>query len=277
MNPPAPTPLRTLIVDDEPLGRDVVRHMLQYHPDIVVVGEAANGVKALEEIRSKQPHLVFLDIKMPKMGGLEVLQSLSSEAVLAPVVIFTTAYDEYAVQAFERCALDYLLKPFDQERFDAALQRARRHLQNSHDADFGRRLRELVVMNSSGPERDPRAKPAADSGPGRVLTRFALKEGGRVTFVSVDSVDWLEASGNYVGLHVQGKTHLIHESLASVEQALDPQKFLRIHRSTIVKVDRIKELQPFANGEFVVILHDGTRLKLSRSFRDRANEVLGLR
>jgi two-component system, LytTR family, response regulator len=271
-----PTGLRTVIVDDEPLGRDVVRHMLQSHPDIVVVGEAANGVKALEEIRAQQPQLVFLDIKMPKLGGLEVLKTLSSDSGALPVVIFTTAYDEYAVQAFERNALDYLLKPFDQERFNEALARARRHVRTAHEADFGRRLRDLIASNSFG-ALDSTPKPRHDRPPERVLSRFTLKEGGRVTFVSVDAVDWFEASGNYVGLHVQGKTHLIHETLSDVEQSLDPTRFLRIHRSTIVQVDRIKELQPFTNGEFVVILHDGTRLKLSRSFRERADEVLGIR
>lgn len=273
MSQPEPSAIRVLIVDDEPLGRDVVRHMLQFHPDVVVVGEAANGVKALEEIAAKEPDLVFLDIRMPKMGGLDLLQSLSTDT--PPVVIFTTAHDEYAVQAFERCALDYLLKPFDRERFDAALERARRYLKSSKDADFGRRLRELIATNPSA-VREDRAKPSGDAGTERRLTRFVLKEGGRITFLSVETVDWLEASGNYVGLHVGSKTHLIHETLAEVERGLDPDTFLRIHRSTMVNVKRIKELQPFTNGEFVVILHDGTRLKLSRSFRDRANEVLGL-
>lgn len=268
--------LRILIVDDEPLGRDVVRYLLKSHPDTTVVGEAANGLKALEEIRAKRPDLVFLDIKMPKLGGLEVLQTLASEGTAAPVVVFTTAYDEYAIEAFNRYALDYLLKPFDQDRFDAALERAHRHLRTTHDADLGRRLRELLGSNPDA-LAEPRTEPAPAAEGDRPLSRFTLKNAGRVTFVSAEAVDWLEASGNYVGLHVQGKTHLIHDTLAAIEQSLDPQKFLRIHRSTIVRVDRIRELQPFTNGEFIVILHDGTRLKLSRSFRDRADQLLGLR
>jgi two-component system, LytTR family, response regulator len=270
-HPPESPPLRVLIVDDESFGRDVVRHMLRSHADVTIVGEAANGTRALEEIRAKRPDLVFLDINMPKMNGLEILAALAKEN--PPAIVFTTAHDEYAVQAFERCALDYLLKPFDQERFDAALSRVRRFLQGSKDADFGRRLRELLASNPAGIAVDGAR---ASEREGQALTRFVLKEASRVSFVAVESVDWLEASGNYVGLHVGTKTHLIHQALAEIERGLDPQAFLRIHRSTIVNVKRIRELQPYANGEFVVILHDGTRLKLSRSFRERANAVLGL-
>ena len=242
-------------------------------PDITVIGEAGNGKTALEEICVHRPDLVFLDIRMPRLGGIELVDALGANA--PPVIVFITAHEAHAVQAFERCAFDYLLKPFDQERFDQTMTRIRERFRAKQDADIGRRLRE--VFDSRGMSMD---HGTANSGPGSEglerLTRFVVKEAGKVFFVPVEAAAWLEASGNYVGLHVGGKTHLIHVTLANVEQKLDPQKFLRIHRSTIVNVDRIKELQPFANGEFVVILHDGTRLKLSRSFRDRANEVLGL-
>ena len=273
MNTPETTTLRVLIVDDEPLGRDVVRHMLQCHRDVVVVGEAANGVKALEEIRAKQPDVVFLDIKMPKLGGLELLKALPTES--APVVVFTTAYNEYAVQAFERYALDYLLKPLEQERFNGALDRVRQYRRNHQDADFGRRLRELIASGAPA-MMAVGTTPSASSAVGRPLARLVVKDAGRVSFVPVESVDWLEAAGNYVEIHVGTKTHLIYETLAEMERGLDRNRFLRIHRSTIVSIDRIKELQPYANGEYVVILRDGTRLKLSRTFRERANEVLGL-
>ena len=265
--------MRVLIVDDEPLGRDVVRHMLQCHRDVLVVGEAANGVKALEEIRAKQPDLVFLDIKMPKLGGLDMLKALPAE--FSPVVVFTTAYNEYAVQAFERHALDYLLKPLEQERFNGALERVRQYRRNHQDADFGRRLRQLIASGAPAvlAENTSTSTPLPT---GRPLVRLVVKDAGRVSFVPVDSVDWLEAAGNYVELHVGSKTHLIYETLAEMERGLDRNRFLRIHRSTIVSIDRIKELQPYANGEYVVILRDGTRLKLSRTFRERANEVLGL-
>jgi two-component system LytT family response regulator len=265
--------LRTLIVDDEPLGRDVVRHMLKQHVDVDVVGEASNGVQALAEIRLRRPDLVFLDIRMPKLDGLDLIESLDAEA--PPAIVFVTAHDEYAVRAFERCALDYLLKPFDQERFDATLGRVRDHFRTREDADFGRRLREFISLRTPAPV-GAQPEPASGAGPDGMLTRFVVKNAGRVFFVPVEATDWLEASGNYVALHVNGKTHLIHETLLQVEHTLDPRRFLRIHRSTIVNVDRIKELQPYTNGEFIVILHDGTRLKLSRSFRERANEVLGL-
>lgn len=265
MNTPTAT-LRTLIVDDERHGRDVVRHMLRSHADCVVVGEAANGLQALEEIRARRPDLVFLDIRMPGLDGLALLDALAGGA--PPVVVFVTAHDTYAVQAFERSAFDYLLKPFDQERFDRTMTRVRERVRTQHEAEFGRRLREVLTAGGTPPaEREP--------APDR-LTRFVVKEAGRVLFIPLEAADWLEAADNYVGVHAAGRTHLIHDSLASLEQRLDPRRFLRIHRSTIVAVDRIKELQPFTNGEFVVILHNGTRLKLSRSYRDRANAVLGL-
>ncbi|HEY9154606.1 MAG TPA: response regulator [Opitutaceae bacterium] len=266
--------LSALVVDDEIHGRDVVKHMLKAHADITVVGEAANGAQALQEIRAKRPDIVFLDIRMPKRTGLELADALATDT--PPVIVFVTAHDGYAVQAFERSAFDYLLKPFDQERFDQTMERARARLRADRDANFGRRLRELFIEGTGSSSTPPSFPPATAAEPGR-LARFVVKDAGRVFFIPVDATDWLEASGNYVGLHVGGKTHLIHETLRVIERSLDPKKFLRIHRSTIVNVDRIKELQPFANGEFVVILHDGTRLKLSRSFRERANAALGLR
>jgi len=252
--------------------------MLKSHPDITIVGEAANGASALKEIKSKQPDLVFLDIRMPKLSGIDLVDTLKTAA--PPVIVFITAHDAYAVAAFQRCAFDYLLKPFDQERFDQTLARVRQRFRAARDADFGRRLREVLDRHAApcaglSPNAEMSAATNAETTSER-LTRFVIKEAGRVFFVPVQAADGLEASGNYVGLHVGGKTHLIHETLAHLEQSLDPRKFLRIHRSTIVNVERIKELQPFANGEFVVILQDGTRLKLSRSFRDRANAVLGL-
>lgn len=269
--------LRALVVDDESHGRDVVKHMLKRHADIVVVGEAANGVQALQEVRSKRPDLVFLDIRMPKLNGLDLVDALAME--MPPVVVFVTAHDAHALQAFERNAFDYLLKPFHQERFDRTMERVRERIRTRRDADFGRRLREVLAGYAATtlPHTASGPRPAGPQAASERLTKFVVKDAGRVFFVPVEATDWLEASGNYVGLHVGGRTHLVHETLSEIEQAIDPRKFLRIHRSTIVNVDRIKELQPFANGEFVVILHDGTRLKLSRSFRDRANAVLGLR
>jgi len=266
---------RALVVDDEVHGREVVKHMVRAHSDFSLIGEAANGVRALEEIRAKRPDVVFLDIRMPKLTGLALLDALAAE--LPPAVVFVTAHDTYAVAAFERYTLDYLLKPIDQDRFDRTLARVRERLQTKQDAHFGRLLKEILGSHGPAPARatEVRGPKAVPAGP-ETITRFVIKEAGRVFFIAVEAADWLEASGNYVGLHVGGKTHLIHETLSAIEQTLDSRRFLRIHRSAIVNVDRIKELQPFSNGEFAVILRDGTRLKLSRSFRDRANTVLGL-
>jgi two-component system LytT family response regulator len=268
-----PPTLRAMIVDDEVHGREVVRHMLKNHKDVTVIGEAANGTTALEDIRLLKPDLLFLDIHMPRPGGMEIVDALGRD--VPPVVVFITAHEKHAVEAFARRAFDYPLKPFDQERFDQTMVRVRERFRARQDADIGRRVRE--VLDPAGlPVEEARDESGPGNPTGGPLTRFVIKEAGRVFFVPVGAADWLEASGNYVGLHVGEKTHLIHDTLTNVEQTLDPRKFLRIHRSTIVNIDRIKELQPFGNSEFVVVLSDGTHLKLSRSFRDRANEMLGL-
>ncbi len=271
----SPAPLRVMIVDDEVHARDFVRHLLQRHPDVTVVGEAGNGPRALEEIRRHRPDLLFLDIHMPKQNGLELIDALGD--TVPPVIVFTTAHDDHAVSAFERCAFDYLLKPINPQRFDRTLARARERLRTRSDADLGRQLRELVDRPAAPQASPPLPTEGAPAEPATgPLTRLVIKDAGRVYFVPVASVDWLEAAGNYVAVRVGGRSHLVHETLAALEQKLDPRTFLRIHRSTVVNVDRIKELQPFANGEFIVILHDGTKLKLSRSFRERADQVLGL-
>ena len=235
----------------------------------MIVGEAGTGQQALELIRSERPDLLFLDVQMPKLSGLELLQKLGEGA--PPAVVFVTAHDAYAVQAFKHCAFDYLLKPFDQERFDQTVRRARERFQAQCDAALGQRVRSAL-----GAVTDPVGLPPAPVPVKQTLTRFVVKEAGRVTFVPVEDTDWLEASGNYVAVHALGKTHLVYDTLSNVERQLAPQQFLRIHRCTIVNVARIKELQPFTNGEFIVILRDGTKLKLSRNYRERADGVLGL-
>ena len=263
-------PFRVLIVDDEVHGRDVVRHMLRDYADFVIAGEAANGAEAVDLMISLRPDIVFLDVQMPKLNGMDVLERVGDAA--PGVVIFVTAHDRYAIDAFRHCALDYLLKPFDQERFERTLARARVRLVAERDATLGRRVRSALVAQDVPRESQPTLPGAAQ---GR-LTRFVVKDAGRVFFVPVAAADWLEAAGNYVAVHASGKAHLVYESLANLEQQLDPGAFLRIHRSTVVNIERIKELQPFTNGEFIVVLHDGTKLKLSRSYRERADQVLGL-
>lgn len=264
MNDAPASPITTLIVDDEPLGRDLLRHMLARHPDFRVVGECADGEKALAAVRRHAPQLVLLDIKMPRLDGMSLLQQLEADA--RPLVVFITAHDTYALQAFEAHAFDYLLKPFDQERFDQMLARIRRRVSEIAAAQLGQNVRHLLA----GPPPTAAARPPP-------LERIVVRESGRVYFVNVAEIEWLEAEGNYVALHVAGgRSHLVHETMATLETKLDPTRFVRIHRSTMVRIDRIKELLPHFNGEYVVLLHDQTRLKLSRSYLESARPVLGL-
>jgi len=245
-------PIRTLIVDDEPLGRQRIRHLLDREDDVAVIGECANGEEAVAAIGTHTPDLVFLDVQMPVLDGFAVLEAVG--AAQMPVVIFVTAYDQYALQAFDVHALDYLLKPFDRERFQKALERARVHLRHKDLDALSHRLQALLDQ----------AHPAKKN---TYLKRLAVKTGGQVFFLNVEEIDWIEAAGNYAGLHIKEKTHLIRETMSDLEARLSPELFLRIHRSTIVNRDRIKALKPVSNGEYVLTLHDGTRLASSRSYR----------
>jgi two-component system, LytTR family, response regulator len=255
--------ITAIIADDEPLGRDLVRHMLSAHPDVHVVAECADGEKALAAIRRHAPRVAFLDIRMPRLDGLSLLQRLAPDA--RPLIVFITAHETYAIKAFDAHAFDYLLKPFDQERFDQTVLRVRNRLQQIDEARIGQNVRDLLGSTTPLP---PATKAAFE--------RIVVRESGRVYFVSVPDIEWIEASGNYVALHVAGgKAHLVHETITAMAAKLDPARFVRIHRSTIVRVDRIKELQPHFNGEFVVILKDNVRLKLSRGFLESARTALG--
>ncbi len=244
--------IRTLIVDDEPLGRQRIRHLLDREDDVTVIGECTNGEEAVAAIGMHTPDLVFLDVQMPVLDGFAVLEAVG--AAQMPVVIFVTAYDQYALQAFDVHALDYLLKPFDRERFQKALDRARLYLRHKGLDALSHRLQALLDQ----------AHPAQKD---TYLKRLAVKTGGQVFFLNVEEIDWIEAAGNYAGLHIKEKTHLIRETMSDLEARLSPELFLRIHRSTIVNLDRIKALEPVSNGEYVLTLHDGTRLASSRSYR----------
>ena len=240
--------LRVLIVDDEPLARRRVRGLLAGARDVEVVGECAGGRAAVAAIREAAPDVVFLDVQMPELDGFGVLAEVG--AARAPAVVFVTAHDEHALRAFEVHALDYLLKPFRRERFEEALRRARAAAaRGAPDA----RLAALL-------EDRERARRRAE--------RLLVRDGGRVTFVRVASIDWLEAAGNYVKLHAGGAEHLVRETLTALEARLDPERFARIHRSLIVNLDRVAEVLPGRN-DGVVVLAGGTRLPLSRSYRDR--------
>jgi two-component system LytT family response regulator len=252
------SPTRVLIVDDEPLARERLRTLLADEPGMEVAGEAADGGSATDAIRALGPDLVFLDVQMPGSSGFDVIQQVGADKM--PFVVFVTAYDRYALRAFDVHALDYLLKPFDRERFRQALTRARQQLDRRTGGDLERRLIALV--------KD--LKPAQTR-----VDRFVVKSGGRVFFVRNDEIDWIEAAGNYVKLHVGTDSHLFRETMNSVEARLDPDLFFRIHRSHIVNIERIRELQPWFNGEYVVFLKNGTRLTLSRGYREKLQERVG--
>lgn len=250
--------LRTLIVDDEPLARERVRMMLAAHPDLTIVGECGDGQQAVQLIRDHRPDLVFLDVQMPGVDGFGVLRQLDGDPL--PYIVFVTAYDQYALKAFEVHALDYVLKPFNTERFGQALDRARATLARDEPGPVDRdRLRDMVTSL------------AAEQ---RERQRLVVKSSGRVFFVKVDDIDWIEAEGNYVRLHMGAQSHLLRETMKGMENALDPSVFFRIHRSTIVNADRIRELQPLFHGEYAVILRDGTRLVASRGPDNRLKKLL---
>ena len=250
--------IRTLIVDDEPLGRERIRTLLGGDAEIEVVGECSNGKQAVAAIEQTGPDLVYLDVQMPEMDGFAVLDAIAGERM--PAIIFVTAYDRYAVQAFEVHALDYLLKSFDRERFQDALQRAKEQIRNSREGLWNKRLAGLLEDLQVRQKR---------------LTRFVIRSAGRIFFLRVEEIDWLEAADNYVRIHVGRESHLVRQTLQSLESRLDPSRFLRIHRSTLVNVDRIRELHPLFHGDYVVKLWDGTELCLSRTYRERLTGLLG--
>lgn len=251
--------IRALIVDDEPLARERVRTLLAKETDVTIVGECANGCEAIEAIERDAPDLVFLDVQMPELDGFGVLENV--EAKRLPVVIFVTAYDEYAVRAFEVHALDYILKPFDRERFRDALDRARREIARAA-ANGGGLDKKLLALLGELQDRKRR------------LERIVIRSGGRVSFLRTDEVDWIEAAGNYVELHVGKDSHLLRETMNKLESRLDTKRFLRIHRRLIVNVERIKQLEGVTHGEYLVVLKDGTRLSSSRGYREGLQRLL---
>jgi two-component system, LytTR family, response regulator len=248
--------IKTVIVDDEPLARERLRTWLEREPDLELIAECGDGRQAVATIRRSKPDLVFLDVQMPELDGLAVLDELGD--AIPPAVIFVTAYDQFAVKAFELHAVDYLLKPFDRERFQAAVRRALERLQRPPGDAGASALTELRA--------DWRP-------PGQPAVRLAVKVEGRVLLIKTTDVDWIEAADNYVSLHVGAHTHLLRETMASIETRLDPARFLRISRSTIVNIEQIKELQPLFHGEHVVVLRDGTKLTLSRNYRDKLKDL----
>jgi two-component system LytT family response regulator len=245
--------VRVLIIDDEEMARQRLRRLLAREDDVDVIGEACDGVQAVESIRTLAPDLIFLDVQMPEVDGFAVLERLRPQT--PPAVVFVTAHDDYAVRAFEVHAVDYLRKPFDAGRFKEAFARARRRLADGEAEERARKLDALLAQVEAHP---PRSR-----------ERLMVRSDGRLYFVRIDDIDWVEAAGNYVKLHVGRDTHLMRETMAGVEKMLDRSRFLRIHRSAIVNLDRVREMQPWFSGEYTVILRDGTQLRLSRVYRER--------
>jgi len=245
-------PFTTLLVDDEPLAREGLRVLLARDPDVSAIHEARNGGEAVETIRRVRPNLVFLDVQMPEMDGFAVLQNVGAEQM--PAVVFVTAHDKYAIQAFEMNAIDYLLKPVTEERFAKALARAKSSL-NARPADEAN-LQLLSLLETI-------------AAPRRSLKRLAVRAAGKTLFVDIEDVDWIEAAENYVQLHVGRTEHLLHVTMNTLEKQLDAELFLRIHRGVIVNVRRIKEMQPVTHGEYVITLSNGVRVQSGRMYNER--------
>lgn len=256
--------MRTLIVDDEPLARERLRSLMEADGEVEVIGECADGKSAVTAIREKKPDLVFLDVQMPAMDGLSVCEAVGAERM--PPTIFVTAFDQYAVRAFDVDAVDYLLKPFDRSRFQAALQRAKDHVRQRSDAGVRNQLMSLLA---------DAGRPQTEAAAANTSERLAVKTGGKVVFLRSDEIDWIEAAGNYSRLHVGKRMHLLRETMTALEARLDPKLFVRIHRSTIINLERVRELQPYFHGDYIVILHDGTQLTLSRTHRQKLHEIVG--
>jgi len=249
--------IRALVVDDEPLGRKRVRRLLSFDPDIEIAGECVDGREAIASIKSLRPDIVFLDIQMPEADAFEVLEEIPVDSV--PLIVFVTAHDSYALKAFEVSAVDYVLKPFDRERFERAVARAKTRLTSDQSGQVRQQTLDML--------KELRARASHPD-------RFVVKAQGRAFLVKIQDIDWIEAEGKYVRLHVGKEAHLLRESIGTIEERLDPKQFPRIHRSTIVNIDRIRELQPWFHHEYKVVMRDGTELTLSRGCRKRLSELL---
>jgi two-component system, LytTR family, response regulator len=253
------SPMRTIVADDERLARKQLRAFLGFEPGVEVVAESNNGQPAIDAVRTHKPDLLLLDIRMPALDGFQVLSKISPEEM--PIVILMSAHPEFAVRAFETHVLDYLLKPFDGERLHRAIERAKVELQRSRDHNLTGRILDLLEATKPGPQQTDR--------------RMIIRTEGRVIFLDTEDVDWIEAEANYVKLNVGKNSYLLREGIGRIAERLDPSRFVRIHRSTIVNVNRIKELQTCASGEHIAILKNGKELACSRSYRPGLQRLIG--
>lgn len=259
--------VRVLIVDDEPPARARVHAMLAAHDQCEVIGEAGDGADAADTILRESPDLVFLDIKMPELDGFEVIEALAALEGSTPAIVFVTAFDQYALKAFEVGALDYLLKPFDQTRFDKALQSAL-------DKVAVRRLRRAEGLGTGSIDAALEQMLQSTGRKYERPVRFLVRRGRQMQFVRADTIDWLEAQGNYVELHISGRTHLLRDTMTAMEQKLDPALFVRVHRSIIVNIDRVSTIEPHVHGEYEITMRDGARMKTSAAHSARLRGML---
>jgi two-component system LytT family response regulator len=252
-----PSMIRVVVIDDEPIAREGVRRHLVREPGVEIIAECGDGLTAVETIRELAPDLVFLDVQMPGMDGFEVTHAIGIDVM--PAVVFVTAYDKYALRAFEVNAVDYLLKPFDSERFQKAFQRARVQIERRTTEAINEKLQAL--LESMRPQQ-------------RHLERLVVKSGGRIFFLPVAEIDWIESADNYVNLHCGRESHLIRETLSGLESKLNPEEFLRVRHSAIVNLKRIKELRPLFKGEYEIVLQNGVKLTSSRRYRNKIMQIL---
>ncbi len=249
--------IRALIVDDEPLPRERIRTLLVEHRNVEVIGECRDGQEAVNTILAERPELVFLDIQMPELDGFEVIRAISDEYL--PAIVFVTAFDEYAIRAFEVNAIDYLLKPINAARFEKAVFRAIDRLTQSNAREPDRKFLDFVERIRAEQQ---------------YTTRFVVRSGSKLSFVRASDVDWIDLADNYVRLHVSGREHLVRDTLKSVESQLNPEMFIRVHRSIIINLDRVESVEPYFHGEYVVTMKDGAKLTTSRSYSERLRTLL---
>ena len=268
--------IRALIVDDEPAARAGIRQLLAGDAEVLVAGECTNGREAVAAIQEAPPDLLFLDVQMPELDGFGVLREVGTDGV--PSVVFVTAYDQYALRAFEVHALDYLLKPFSDDRFRESLERAKAQVRHGRMGQLSKKLAALLDTYGATPlpvSAADTSTPAAPPQSRAYLERLVVKSGGKVTLLRVGEIEWIDADGDYARIHVGKVWHLLRETMKRLELQLDPARFVRIHRSTIVNLEKVKELQPFFRGEYVAVLHSGVTLKLSRGYRANLEARLG--
>jgi two-component system LytT family response regulator len=261
--------IRALIVDDEPLARRGILQLLETCPDVQAIGEARNGREALAALDALAPDLVFLDVQMPELDGFEVVRARG--AARMPYVIFVTAYDEFAVRAFETHALDYLVKPVNEARFASAMQRVRERMRYAEALELTRRIGELLASHDRRGETADAVPRTAAILPAR---RLVVPTSTGDLVLDVDEIDWIQAEDYYAAIHARGRRHLIRESLSSLEQRLDPERFVRVHRSAIVPLERVREMRTVSPGESVIVLRDGTRVPVSRRRREQVSELI---